>query len=114
MSNLNDLPIQFVRDDYRPVVSLETLLEMAQEKVLQDAELFSDWLCAELMEPTEMRHSAYFAGISSTRLLTEVLMKELATEKQLAEGWKELRRRYLADNQDKVTSEYDRLRAEEE
>lgn len=99
---------------YRPMVSHETLLEMAQEKVLEDEELFSEWLCAETMSPTERRPSKFFHLISTKNLLTEVLMKQKATREQIAEGWLEMRRRYLEDHQEKVTSEFDRLRAEEE
>lgn len=95
-------------------VSHETMLEMAQEKVLEDEELFSEWIYAETMEPTENRPSAYFSSISTKNLLTGILMKPRASDQQLAEAWKEVRRRYVADHQDTVTREFDRIRAEEE
>jgi hypothetical protein len=38
--------IEMLQDTYRPMVSQETILEMAQEKVLEDADLFTDWLTA--------------------------------------------------------------------
>ena len=102
------------RDSYRPMVSHETILEMAQEKVLEDAESFSDWLCAETMSPTEKRPSVFFSLISTQTLLTGILMKQKATQEQLAEGWKEVRRRYLEDNEDRVNREYERISALEE
>jgi hypothetical protein len=102
--NLSDLPW---------TVSQETMREMAQEKVLEDEELFTDWLTAETMSPTETRPSAYFGPISTKDLLVGVLMKPRAVDQQLAEAWKAVRRRYLEDHQEKVTREFDRLRAEE-
>lgn len=97
-----------------PLVSHETLLDMAEEKVLEDAEQFADWLYAETMSPTERRPSVYFSLISTRSLVTEVLMKRRASQEQLAEGWKEIRRRFLEDNQDAVTTEFERLRGQSE
>jgi hypothetical protein len=94
-------------------VSQETMREMAQEKVLEDEELFTEWLCAETMSPIETRPCAYFGPASTRDLLIGILLKPRATEVQLAEAWKEVRRRYLEDHQEKVTREFDRLRAEE-
>ena len=102
------------RLEYRPMVSQETLLEMAQEKVLEDAEMFSEWLSAECMEPAERRTSAYFLPISTAALLTEIMLQKRATDEQLIEGVRELRRRFLEDHQGKVTAEFSRLMAEEE
>jgi hypothetical protein len=95
-------------------VSHETMREMAQEKVLEDEELFSDWLYAETMSPVDVRPCSYFGPLSTKDLLVSVLMKHRASDQQLAEAWKEVRRRFLADNEDKTTREFDRLRAEEE
>jgi hypothetical protein len=100
-------------DSYRPMVSQETILEMAQEKVLEDADLFTDWLTAECMEPITIRECGYFGHISTSRIVTEILMKARATDQQIAEGWKEIRRRYLEDNQGAVSSEVQRLSAED-
>lgn len=101
-----------LQDTYRPMVSQETILEMAQEKVLEDADLFTDWLTAECMEPTERRPSGYFLPISTANLITEIMMKPRANDQQIAEGWKEIRSRYLADNQGRVSSEVQRLTEE--
>jgi hypothetical protein len=100
-------------DNYRPMVSCETILEMAQEKVLEDEEAFSEWLCAETMSPTERRPSVYFSLISTSALLKQVLMKQKASQEQLAQAWLEVRRRYLEDNEDRVSGEYARLMAQE-
>lgn len=101
-------------DTYTPMVSQETLLEMAQEKVLENADLFSEWFYAETMEPTERRPSSYFASISTRSLVAEVLMKPKASQEQIVAAWQEVRRRYLDDHQDQITREFDRLRAEDE
>lgn len=103
--NLSDLPW---------TVSQETMREMAQEKVLEDEELFSEWIYAETMSPVDVRPCSYFGPLSTKDLLTGVLMKARATDQQLAEAWREVRRRFLEDHQEKVTNEYDRIRAEEE
>ena len=89
-------------------------MDMAQEKALEDDEKFSEWFYAETMSPSECRPSVYFAPISSQNLLKEILLKPKATNEQLAEAWKELRLRFLEDNQDAVQREFDRLMAEEE
>lgn len=97
----------------RQLVSNETLMQMAREKVLEDADTFTDWLCAETMEPLLIRGCQYFGPISTTKLLTEILMKDRATNDQLAEAWKVIRSRYLEDNQDAVDGEFNRLLNEE-
>jgi hypothetical protein len=94
-------------------VSHETMREMAQEKVLEDEELFTDWLTAETMSPTDVRPCSYFGPVSTKDLLIGILMKTRANDQQLAEAWKAVRSRYLEDHQEKVTREFDRLRAEE-
>lgn len=100
-----------MRDAYRPMVSQEVLLEMAQEKVLHNEELFSEWLYTETMSPSEIRPSKFFHGISTADLLRDVLMKQNATQEQLAQAWQEVRRRYLDDNGDRVDREFQRLLA---
>lgn len=103
-----------MQDTYRPMVPQRLLLEMALEKALEDDEKFSEWFYAETMSPSERRPSAYFAPISSQNLLKEILLKPKATNEQLAEAWRELRQRYLEDNQDAIQREFSRLMAEEE
>lgn len=99
--------------DLPRLVSQDTILEMAQEKLLEDAEKFSEWLYAETLAPGERRPSSYFAPISTHALLVDILMKKRATREQLAEGWLEVRRRYLEDHHSEVCEEFARLLSEE-
>lgn len=95
------------------MVSQNVQLDMAEEKVLQDPDMFTDWLTAECMD-TERRPSDYFHPISTASLIAEILMARKVTDEQIAAGWKLIRARYLEDNQALVMSEFNRLRAEEE
>lgn len=75
------------------VTVTQTMVDIAREKVCQDMDRFSEFICAAGMGPSEVEPSEYFKPVSTARLLREVLMSQIATDEQLAEGWKELRRR---------------------
>lgn len=89
-----------------------TLIEMAEEKVCADLSNFSEfvWLVAQgdnAVEPCK-----YFGPISTDRLISEIVLNRNANDQQLAEGVRELRRRYLAEYSQDVSREFSRLDAE--
>jgi hypothetical protein len=101
-------------DNYRPMVSHAVLMEMAQEKVLQDMDLFGDFVAAEVVFSGERQPWGRHGFISTHGLVKEVLMKPKATEDQIASAWRELRQRFLDAESERVNAEFERLRAEEE
>lgn len=74
---------------------------IGEEEVCKEVGLFSAWLDAanEDREP-----SAYFTSISSAGLVREILLNDRATDAQLAAAARELRQRYLADNEAEVVA----------
>ena len=83
---------------YLPEVT-ETAIQIGREQVSQDVDSFADWLaCAS----SEREDCAYFGPISSHDLIAEIVMQQRATDQQIAEAMREIRRRYLADNQERV------------
>jgi hypothetical protein len=101
-------------DTYRPMVSHAVLREMAEEKVLQDMDLFGDFVAAEVVFSGERQPWGRCGFISTHGLVKEVLMKPRATEGQIASAWRELRQRFLDAESERVSAEFERLRAEED
>lgn len=73
-------------------------IELAQEKVCQDVDLFADFIAGDM---GEREHSA-LGAISVTGLVREILLNPKATDAQLAAAARELRTRYLADKEELV------------
>jgi hypothetical protein len=101
-------------DNYRPMVSHAVLMEMAQEKVLQDMDLFSEFVATEVLFSGERQPWGRHGFISTQGLVKEVLMKPRATEDQIASAVREVNRRYLDWASERVTTEFERLRGESE
>lgn len=99
---------------YKPMVSQETCLAMAQEKVCADLDKLGDFITSLAIPPNAREHSRFFGPIASDRLITEVLLNEGATNEQLAEGMRELRRRFLTEYGEDVSKEFQRLLAQDE
>jgi hypothetical protein len=101
-------------DNYRPMVSHAVLMEMAEESVLQDMDLFGDFVAAEVVFSGERQPWGRHGFISTQGLFTEVLMKPRATEDQIASAWREIRQRFLDAESERVSAEFERLRGQEE
>lgn len=95
------------------MVSQETLLSMAQEKVCEDLDKLGDFISSLAIPPNERQFCKAFGAISTDALVREILMKERATNEQLAEGMRELRRRFLSEYEPEVSKEFQRLNSEE-
>lgn len=103
----------YAADKYRPMVPQSVLREMAEEKVLQDMDLFGEFVAAEVVFSGERQPWGRHGFISTHGLVTEVLMKPRATEDQIASAWRELRRRFLEAESERVNAEFERLMGEE-
>jgi hypothetical protein len=68
--------------------------QMAKEEICRDIEAFASFI--EIAEG-EREPAAYFGLISSVEL-AEILLNERATDEQLAQAARELRKRFLQDN----------------
>jgi hypothetical protein len=79
-----------------------TAYRIGQEEVCKELGLFSAWLD---MADEGREASAYFTSISTAGLVREVLLNDRATDEQLAAAARELRTRYLADNEPEVMRE---------
>jgi hypothetical protein len=101
-------------DNYRPMVSHAVLREMAEEKVLQDMDLFSEFVATEVLFSGERHPWGRHGFISTHGLVKEVLMKPKATEDQIASAWREIRQRFLDAESERVSAEFERLLAIEE
>lgn len=85
-------------EPYLPEVT-EAAIQIGREQVCQDVESFADWLaCAS----SEREDCAYFGPISSHELIAEIVMQDRATIDQVGQAMREIRRRYLEDNQKRV------------
>lgn len=87
-------------------INTASLTELAQrigeEEVCKELGLFSAWLD---MADEGREASPYFTSISTAGLVREVLLNATATDEQLAAAARELRQRYLADNETQVAVE---------
>lgn len=94
-------------------VSQDTLLSMAQAKVCEDLDKLGDFISSLAIPPNERQLCKGFGYLSTAELVREILMKERATDEQLAEGMRELRRRFLAEYEPEVSKEFLRLNSQE-
>jgi hypothetical protein len=78
---------------------------IGQEAVIAELGLFSAWLD---MADEGPEASPYFTSISTAALVREVLLNDRATDEQLAAAARELRKRYLSDQEPEVLKEAER------
>lgn len=76
--------------------------DIGEEKACDDLASFSEFIYRAGVESGEREISAFFAYISTGDLISKVLLNPKATDKQMAEAAREIRRRYLEDEEDTV------------
>ena len=81
----------------------------AKEKLFEDIETYADWVCV----PDENREPSKFFGPISTAELIRLTLNEEANNNHLAEACREIQRRFVEDNRERVEKEAARLAQEE-
>jgi hypothetical protein len=88
-----------IRRKLDPVAFTDTAKEIGEEKVCANLGLFSAWL--DQQDGGE-REPSSFGPISTADLVSKVLLNPSATSDQLARAAREMRARYLAENEPEV------------
>lgn len=96
----NDTPVTDAElDQFYGRTLTQTAIEIGEEELCSNLFVFGEWL-AEDDEEREM--SAFFGPISRSALVREVMLRPGASDQQIAEAVRELRRRYLSDMKENV------------
>jgi hypothetical protein len=90
----NDTPVTDAElDAYYGVTLCQTAIELGEDEVTEDLELFTEFLSEYVTD--EREPCRYFGPISTKALFTQILLNRNANTEQLAAAAREIRSRYI-------------------